>query len=90
VATNARLSKSEATKVAQMAQAGLARVIRPAHTHFDGDTVFALSYGDKPANLNLIGAIAAEVLAEAIISAVMSAETWGDLPAARDLNKSQP
>lgn len=83
VATNARLTKSGATKVAQMAQAGLARVIRPAHTHFDGDTIFALSYGDEPADLSLIGALAADVLAEAVISAVMAAEPLAGLPAAR-------
>ncbi|MGB0386805.1 MAG: P1 family peptidase [Ardenticatenaceae bacterium] len=85
VATNVKLTKSGATKVAQMAQDGLARTIRPAHTRFDGDTIFALSYGDKEADLSLIGTLAADVLAEAIISAVMSAESLAGLPAARDL-----
>lgn len=85
VATNVKLSKSGATKVAQMAQDGLARTIRPAHTHFDGDTIFALSYGDKEADLSLVGALAADVLAEAVISAVMSAESLAGVPAARDL-----
>lgn len=84
IATNAKLTKSGATKVAQMAQDGLARVIRPAHTHFDGDTIFALSYGDKPADLSLVGALAADVLAEGVISAIMAAEPLGGLPAARD------
>jgi L-aminopeptidase/D-esterase-like protein len=85
IATNAGLSKSEAGKVAQMAQDGLARTIRPVHTTFDGDTVFALSYGEQSAPLNLIGAVAAEVLAEAVIAAVWAAEPLAGLPAARQL-----
>ncbi len=70
VATNARLSKEEANKVAQMAHDGLARAIRPAHTMYDGDTIFALSTGDVKADVNLIGAFAAEVFAEAIARGV--------------------
>lgn len=85
VATNARLTKSEATKVAQMAHDGLARTIRPVHTHFDGDTVFAISYGDKTAGVNLVGVLAAEVLAEAVVAAALTAESLGGVPAARDL-----
>lgn len=85
VATNVKLNKSQVTKMAQMAQAGLTRTIRPVHTHFDGDTVFALSYGDKVADLNLVGAVAADVLAEAVVSAVQTAEPLGGLPASRSL-----
>jgi L-aminopeptidase/D-esterase-like protein len=85
VATNVKLTKSEATKVAQMAQDGLARTIRPVHTHFDGDTIFALSYGDKTADLSLIGALAADALAEAVIAAAMRAEPLGGLPSGRQL-----
>ena len=85
VATNARLSKAGATKVAQMAHDGLARVIRPAHSPMDGDTVFALSLGDKESNVGRIGAVSADVLAEAVINAVMSAEPLHGIPAARDL-----
>jgi L-aminopeptidase/D-esterase-like protein len=85
VATNAALTKSAATKVAQMAHDGLARTIRPAHTMFDGDTVFALSAGDKPADTNLIGALAADVTAQAVLAGVRAAESLGGLPAARDL-----
>jgi L-aminopeptidase/D-esterase-like protein len=70
VATNAKLSKEEANKVAQMAQDGLARTIRPAHTMYDGDTIFALSTGDVKADVNLIGAFAAEMFAEAIVWSV--------------------
>jgi len=73
VATNARLSKEEANKVAQMAHNGLAKTVRPAHTMFDGDTFFALATGQKQSNVNLVGAYAAEVVAEAIIRAVTRA-----------------
>ncbi|MCB9155601.1 MAG: P1 family peptidase [Caldilineaceae bacterium] len=70
VATNAALTKTEATKVAQMAHDGLARVINPIHTASDGDTVFALSLGKQAAPASLIGAVAAEVLSEAVLRAV--------------------
>jgi len=85
VATNAALTKEEVNKVAQMAQDGVARTVRPAHTMFDGDTLFALSIGRKRADLNVVGAYAAEVVAQAIVRAVMSAEAVAGLPAARDL-----
>ncbi len=85
VATNARLTKEEVNKVAQMAHNGLARTIRPAHTLFDGDTIFALALGKKKADLNLVGAYAAEVVAEAIINGVRAAVTLGGRPAAGDL-----
>lgn len=81
VATNARLSKEEANKVAQMAHDGLARAIRPAHTMLDGDTIFALSTGDKKADVNIIGAYAAEVFAQAIVRAARAAKPAGGLPA---------
>jgi len=74
VATNAKLSKEEANKVAQMAQDGLARAVRPAHTMYDGDTIFALSTGELNADVNLIGAFAAEVFAESIVRGVKAAE----------------
>ena len=70
VATNAKLSKEEANKVAQMAHDGLARAVRPAHTMYDGDTIFALSTGDVRVDVNLIGAFAAEVFAKAIVRGV--------------------
>ncbi|NIA31786.1 MAG: peptidase S58 family protein [Actinobacteria bacterium] len=70
VATNAGLTREQATKVAQMAQDGFARVIRPAHTMYDGDIVFALSVGELEADVNLIGAVACELVAESIVRAV--------------------
>jgi L-aminopeptidase/D-esterase-like protein len=74
VATNATLPKEAANKVAQMAHDGLARTIRPAHTMFDGDTIFALATGQHSANdVNLIGAFAAEATAQAIVNAVQRA-----------------
>ena len=81
VATNARFDKAQATKVAQMAQDGLARTIRPAHTMLDGDTVFALATGPKKADVSTVGAYAAEVLAQAIVRAVKAAKPAGGLPA---------
>ncbi len=80
VATDAALTKSQATKVAQMAQDGIARAVRPAHTMLDGDTLFALSTGRKKADVTLIGACAAEVVAHAILRGVRSAASAGGLP----------
>lgn len=80
VATNAKLTKAQATKVAQMAQDGIARTIRPAHTMLDGDVIFALSTGTKKADVSTIGAFAAEVMAQAILRAVKMAKSAGGLP----------
>jgi L-aminopeptidase/D-esterase-like protein len=87
VATNARLTKAQATKVAQMAQDGLARAIYPAHTTGDGDTVFSLATGawEGDPNVTEIGALAADVMAEAILRAVRLAEGLPDYPSVRDL-----
>ncbi|HEX2907253.1 MAG TPA: P1 family peptidase, partial [Phototrophicaceae bacterium] len=84
VATNARLTKEETNKVAQMAQDGLARAVRPAHTLFDGDTLFALATGQIPANVNVIGAYAAEVVADAIRNGIRAATTLGDVRSYKD------
>jgi L-aminopeptidase/D-esterase-like protein len=80
VATNARLDKAETNKVAQMAQDGVARTVRPAHTMLDGDTLFALSTGKRRADVSIVGAFAAEVTAQAILRAVRSALAVADLP----------
>jgi len=85
VLTNAKLNKSQATKVAQMAHDGLARTIRPAHTMFDGDTIFSLANGEVEADVSLVGALAADVFSEAIVSAALSATGLGGLPAAVDV-----
>jgi L-aminopeptidase/D-esterase-like protein len=81
VATNARLTKAQVNKVAQMAHDGLARAVRPAHTMFDGDTIFALATGKKNASVTLVGALAAEAMAEAIVRGVRAAESAGGVPA---------
>ncbi len=91
VATDARLDKEGANKVAQMAHDGLARVIRPVHTMYDGDVVFALSTGDRPftgnraADITVLGAAAADAVAVAIVRAVKAAAAAGGVPAARDI-----
>jgi L-aminopeptidase/D-esterase-like protein len=85
VATNARLTKEGANKVAQMAQDGVARAVRPAHTMLDGDTIFALSTGKRHADVNIIGAYAAEVFAQAILRAVRLATSAGGVPCLSDL-----
>lgn len=101
VATNARLTKEQVNKVAQMAHNGLARTIRPVHTMFDGDAIFALATGQAgeaksgaspgeklgPAGLDvtLIGTFAAEAVAEAVRRAVLEATGAGGFPAARDI-----
>lgn len=87
VATNIRLTKAEATKMAQMAHDGLARAVSPAHTHADGDTIFALATGqhDAKADLSIIGGLAAEVMADAIVRAALQATGIPGYPAARDL-----
>lgn len=88
VMTNAALDKLQATKVAQMAQDGLARAIRPVHTQFDGDLVFALSVGKKRFDLSALGTAAAEVTAKAIVRAVKATKGLGGVPAHQDLVKS--
>lgn len=84
VATNARLTKEQANKVAQMAHDGLARAVRPAHTMFDGDTIFALATGVVQASATLVGACAAEVVAQAIRRGALAAVAAGGLPATAD------
>jgi L-aminopeptidase/D-esterase-like protein len=87
VATNARLSKTEINRVALMADDGFARAINPSHTTGDGDTVFALATGrwEGDASPAIIGALAAEAMAEAIVRAVSKAETLGGVPSAKEL-----
>jgi L-aminopeptidase/D-esterase-like protein len=86
VATDAKLGKAEANKLAHMAQVGIARTIDPCHTMYDGDALFALSLGEKEADLSALGAAAAEVVAKAIVRAIQKAETLGGVPAAKDVN----
>jgi L-aminopeptidase/D-esterase-like protein len=90
VVTDASLDKEGANKVAQMAHDGLARAIRPAHTMFDGDVLFALATGEHgPGDVTVIGAVAAEVVAEAIVRAVRQADSLAGVPAMRDVNQKE-
>jgi len=98
IATNTQLTKSEAQKIAEMANDGIARAIRPSHTMFDGDTIFVIAtgelptdvlmsqaaWGNKAANVMKIGAAAADTLARAIVHAMLNAQTVGDVASYRD------
>ena len=87
VATNARLTKTEVNRLALMGDDGFAKAIVPSHTVGDGDTVFALATGrwTGEANLTLLGAMAAEAMAEAIVRAAVHAESLNGVPSAREL-----
>jgi L-aminopeptidase/D-esterase-like protein len=88
VATDAQLDKAQATKIAQMAHDGLARTINPVHTPSDGDAIFALATGksSRRPNVTLIGALAAEAMAQAVLRAVKAAKGISGLPSANDLS----
>src|SRR5262249_20341864 len=89
VATNARLTKDQANRMALMADDGFARAINPSHTMGDGDTVFALATGrwDGAADITVIGGLAAEAMADAIVRAATEATGLPGLPAVRDLKR---
>ncbi len=91
VATNATLTKAQATKLAQMAHDGLARAIYPAHTPWDGDTIFALATGEVEgeADLIVLGGVAADVVAEAILDAVRTATGLEGLPSVSEFSGSR-
>jgi len=82
VATNAALDVAQVNFVAGMAHDGIARAVRPAHTLLDGDTLFALATGEVKADTSLVGAYAAEVVAESIVRAVRAARSVAGVPAA--------
>jgi L-aminopeptidase/D-esterase-like protein len=85
VATNAHLTKKELHQVAQIAHSGLAKVISPLHTTFDGDVIFTLSYGRKKADVNIVGLLGEAVLMESVKRAVTKAKGLGILPARQDI-----
>ena len=84
VVTNAKLTKTQANKVASIAHNGFARAIRPVHTMADGDTIFVLATGEEEVMPDAVGALAAEVMARAINRAVYMAEPAYGLKAAKD------
>jgi L-aminopeptidase/D-esterase-like protein len=92
IATNARLTKAQAKKVAQMAHDGYARAIYPIHTLADGDTIFSLATGTwrGEANEGTIGALAADAIAEAIVRAAVQAASSHGVPSARDFGSVPP
>ena len=86
VVTNARLDKTHLAKVAGMTHNGYARAIRPVHTTADGDSVYALSLGDLPGDVNVVGAMAAQVMEQAIVRAVRTACSAYGLVGWQELN----
>lgn len=87
VMTNAKFNKSALCKIAGMAHDGYARCIQPVHTSMDGDSIFAVSAGDLEVDQDIAGILAAEVVSEAIMKAVRSAESAYGFVSASDLNK---
>jgi L-aminopeptidase/D-esterase-like protein len=85
IATNASLSKKEVHQVAQIAHSGLAKVISPLHTTFDGDLLFAISYGKKKADVNIVGLLGGAALMEAVKRAITKADGFGIIPTYKDL-----
>ena len=85
ILTNARLDKAHLCKIAGMAHDGYARAIRPVHTSMDGDSIYAVSLGDLPADMDIVGTLAARVMAKAIVRAVQAAEPAYGLPSASEI-----
>lgn len=85
VLTNARFDKAHLCKIAGMAQDGYARAIRPVHTTADGDSIYAVSLGRVEADQDVVGALGAQVMAQAILRAVRASKSAYGFPAAADL-----
>lgn len=85
VVTNAKLNKTQLTKVAGMTHNGFARAIRPVHTNADGDSIYAVSTGDLPGDVNVVGALAARAMERAIVRAVRAAQPAYGLPSCGSL-----
>ncbi|HJX60757.1 MAG TPA: P1 family peptidase [Thermodesulfobacteriota bacterium] len=87
IATNANFSKKEIHQVAQIAHSGLAKMISPLHSTFDGDLIFAISYGKKKADVNTVGLLGEAALIESVQRAIMKADGFGIIPAYKDISK---
>jgi len=87
VVTNAKLDKPRLCKVAGMAHDGYARSIHPVHTSADGDSIYAVSVGEVPADMDLVGTLAAEVVSEAILRGIQSAESAYGFPCAAEIGR---
>lgn len=88
IATNAKINKSQANKIASMTHDAYARTIRPVHTMADGDTIFALGTGKVTADINVIGVLANEVMEMAILRAIKSANSVLGIKAYKDIHKA--
>jgi L-aminopeptidase/D-esterase-like protein len=86
IVTNARLTKSEAKKVASMAHNGYGRTLRPAHSMFDGDTIFTLATGRVDTDVSVAGLLAARTMEQAVVRAVKLATPLCGLKTYRDLS----
>jgi len=87
IATDGKFNKSELMRIARIANTGISRVINPCHTVSDGDIVFAVSCGDKKANLNDIGIISSDIVSRAIVKAVKISKSLGGIPSCKELTK---
>lgn len=87
IVTNARFHKTQLTKIAGMAHNGYARAIRPVHTNADGDSIYALSTGDMPGDVNVVGALAARAMEMAIVRAVRNAKSAYGLPSVETIEE---
>jgi L-aminopeptidase/D-esterase-like protein len=85
IATNANLSKKEIHQVSQIAHSGLVKMISPIHSTFDGDLVFAISYGKKKADVNTIGLLGESALMDSVKRAIIKADGFGVIPAFKNL-----
>ncbi len=88
VITNAKLTKSQTNKLASMSHNGYARTMRPAHSMYDGDSIFALSCGDVKADLSTVGLLAARAMERAVVSSVKSSESMSGLKCSKALRKN--
>lgn len=87
IVTNVKLNKNQATKLAGIGQDSIGRAISPAHYVFDGDTVFAMSYGEVHANLDAVGVLAAKAMETAIVNGIISARSAHGYLSYSDLQK---
>ncbi len=87
IISNAKLNKAQCTKLAAVAHNGLVRCIRPAHTIYDGDTIFAMCTGEVEATLDAVGILACKAVEHAILDAVRSADSYGGYVAAKDFSE---
>ena len=89
IVTNALFTKAQTTKLACMAQNGYPRTMRPAHTMYDGDTIFAMSVGTVEADLSVVGLLAARVMERAVVAAVKNAESLCGITSCTDLERKR-